>query len=578
MSPPKRQRLGEILVEHNLLLPEQLEAALVRQKQLGHRLGQVLIEMGLISYDAVAEVLSQQTGVPHIWLRKGLVDPKIVEILSREKAEAACVIPMFKIRNTLTLAMADCDAIFVIDDVERLTGCKVQPVQCRREDIEAMSHEHYGMSIELDEYLDDMQETDVQLVEARFEDLRMIEEKAEGAQIINLVNMVILRGIREGTSDIHIEPDVGLSRVRFRIDGNLQEIMTLRTDLHPAIVSRVKVMGRMDIAERRVPQDGRIQIRAERRDVDVRVSSMPTVLGEKIVMRLLDKAEMVLDINQIGMHDETLSAVKDLLRRPNGIVLVTGPTGSGKTTTLYCGLSYINTPNLNIITIEDPVEYQLELINQVQVNEEQGLTFARTLRSVLRQDPDVIMVGEIRDPETSQVSIQAALTGHLVLSTLHTNDSAGAVARLVEMNVEPYLLSSALIGVMAQRLVRKICPNCRTEYLPPDGLLSRIGWENPDTAFAMGAGCEQCYETGLRGRTGIYELLAVDESVRRMILHDPSADAIRKQALEAGMRTLKEEAFRLVENKVTSLEEVMRVVFIEEKAPAPKPEKSQASA
>lgn len=566
MSLNKKKRLGEMLLDRSLVLPEELGTALARQKQTGHLLGQVLIEMGVISYEVLCEVLSKQTGIPHVWLRKGLVDPKIVNVLPREKAETYCVMPMFKVHHTLTLAMVDCDAIFVVDDVERLTGCRVQPVQCRQKDIQNCIHEYYGESVGMEEFLESFQEQDVQVMESRFEDLRMVEEKAEGARIINLVNMVLLNGIKEGASDIHIEPDQKVSRIRYRVDGVLQEVMTPRAEHHGAIVSRVKVMANMDIAERRVPQDGRIHIRAESREVDVRVSSMPTVLGEKIVMRLLDKGRMVLDINTIGFHEDTLRTIKALLRRPNGIILVTGPTGSGKTTTLYCGLCFISSVEKNIVTIEDPVEYQLERINQIQVNEDQKLTFARTLRSVLRQDPDIIMVGEIRDRDTAEVAIQAALTGHLVLSTLHTNDSAGAIARLVEMGMEPYLLSSAIIGVMAQRLVRLVCHNCKTNFFPPREFLERIRWPGKNVTFVAGRGCEQCFDSGLRGRTGIYELLVVDESVRQAILGNPSADSIRNQALRAGMKTLKDEAFRLVEENRTSLEEVMRVVFVEEKA------------
>ena len=566
MSPEKRKRLGEILVEQDLLLPEQLKAALTRQQQTGRRLGQVLIDMGLISYEVLSAVLSQQTGIPHVWLRKGLVDPKVVHLLSRSKAEANCVIPMFKVRNTLTLAMADCDEIFVMDDIEQLTGCKIQPVQSRRQDIENVIREYYGESVEMEDFLESFQESDIQVVESRFEDLRMIEERAEGSKVINLVNMILLRGVKEGVSDIHIEPDDKISRVRYRIDGTLREVMTLRPDLHAPLVSRIKVMGSMDIAERRVPQDGRIHVRAEQREIDVRVSSMPTVQGEKMVMRLLDKGRLELDINKIGFHDKTLETLKVLLKRPNGILLATGPTGSGKTTTLYCGLSFIQSVEKNIVTIEDPVEFQLPTVNQIQVNEEQNLTFARTLRSVLRQDPDIIMVGEIRDRETAEVAIQAALTGHLVLSTLHTNDSAGAVTRLTEMGIEPYLLSSAIIGVVAQRLVRLVCPNCRTNYLPPKDFLERIDWNGKNTSFATGRGCEKCFDIGLRGRTGIYELLVVDEYMRGTILDNPSVDAIRNRGLQSGMRTLREEAFRLVEEGKTSLEEVLRVVIVEETA------------
>jgi len=322
----------------------------------------------------------------------------------------------------------------------------------------------------------------------------------------------------------------------------------------------------MDIAERRVPQDGRIHVRAADREVDVRVSSMPTVQGEKIVMRLLDKARLVLDINNIGFEPDDLNQVKTLLRRPNGMLLVTGPTGSGKTTTLYCGLSLISSLEKNVVTIEDPVEYQLEMVNQIQVQEEHKLTFARTLRSVLRQDPDIIMVGEIRDRDTAEVGVQAALTGHLVLSTLHTNDSAGAIARMTEMGIEPYLQCSSIIGVVAQRLMRKVCDDCKTEFLPPADLLRRIRWKGENKSFVTGQGCDKCFDTGLRGRTGIYELLTVNEKMRRAILENPSADNIRKTALENNMQTLADSAFKVVERHETTLEEALRIVYVEDEA------------
>jgi type IV pilus assembly protein PilB len=565
MSPKRRKMLGEILIERNQLLPEQLEAALEGQKRTEKRLGQVLIDMGFLGHDEVMSAISQQTGIPHVWLQKGLVDPKVVKLLPKDKAQASCVIPMFNVSNTLTLGMADTTDLLTIDDVESMTGCRVQPVQCRRADVEAAIREYYSEGMEMEDFVESFQASDVQVAEtpSHYEDLRMVAEQAEGAYIINLVNLFMLNAIKEGASDIHIEPDVRTTRVRYRIDGALQEAMTPRGDLHPAIISRIKVMARMDIAVRRTPQDGRIRVVAEGKDVDLRVSSMPTVLGEKIVIRLLDRSRLELDINRIGFSGEVLQEAKSLLSRPHGIILVTGPTGSGKTTTLYSGLAFISSIERNIVTIEDPVEFQLPLINQVQVNEEQGLTFARTLRSILRQDPDVIMVGEIRDKETAEVAIQAALTGHLVLATLHTNESAGAIARLVDMGIEPFLLTSSVIGVIAQRLVRTVCSNCRTNYLPPRELLERIGWQGKNTTFVTGRGCERCFDSGLRGRSGVFELLAMTDGLRDTILRKASAETIRTACVKSGMRMMKDEAFQLVEEGKTSLEEVLRVVFVE---------------
>jgi type IV pilus assembly protein PilB len=546
----KRRMLGEILVESNLLLPEQLELALVKQRETGRRLGQVLLEMGFVSYEILTQALTEQTGVPHVWLRRGLVDPKTANIVPREKAELYNVIPMFKVHRTLTVAMSDPSAIFAIDDLESLTGCKLQPVRCRAEDITTAISEYYDKPLEMDEFLESFSETDVEVVQqSHFEDLRMVEEMAEGSRIINMINLMLLNAIKERASDIHIEPDTEHIRVRYRIDGALQQVMSPRLDLLPALISRIKVMGNMNIAERRMPQDGRIRVVAEGKDVDLRVSTMPTVLGEKVAIRLLDKSQLLLDVNKLGFHPDVLMDVKRLLLRPHGIILVTGPTGSGK-----------------IVTIEDPVEYQLEVINQVHVNADLGLTFARVLRSVLRQDPDIIMVGEIRDRETAEVAIQAALTGHLVLATLHTNESIGAIARLLEMGIEPYLLTSTVIGVVAQRLVRLICEECKIAYFPPSELLERIEWRGHNVSFSTGRGCAKCFDTGLRHRHGIFELLMMDETLRGTVLRNPSFDELREVCSNSGMRTLKDEGFRLAEEGGTSLDEVMRVVFIEEKA------------
>ncbi len=563
----KRRMLGEILVESNQLLPEQLELALVKQRETGRRLGQVLLEMGFVSYEILTQALTEQTGVPHVWLRRGLVDPKIVDIIPREKAELYNVIPMFRVHRTFTVAMSDPSAIFAIDDLENLTGCRVQPVRCRAEDITSAISDYYGTPLEMDEFLESFSETDVEVVQqSHFEDLHLVEEMAEGARVINMVNLILLNAIKERASDIHIEPDTKHIRVRYRIDGALQQVMSPRLDLLPALISRIKVMGNMNIAERRMPQDGRIRVVAEGKDVDLRVSTMPTVLGEKAAIRLLDKSQLVVDINKLGFHPDTLMEVKRLLFRPHGIILVTGPTGSGKTTTLYAAIKSISTIEKNIVTIEDPVEYQLEVINQVHVNPELDLTFARVLRSVLRQDPDIIMVGEIRDRETAEVAIQAALTGHLVLATLHTNESIGAIARLLEMGIEPYLLTSTVIGVIAQRLVRLVCDECKIAYFPPSELLERIQWSGHNVSFSTGRGCAKCFDTGLRHRRGIFELLQMDETLRRTVLRDPSFDELREVCSETGMRTLTDEAFRLAEEGATSLDEVMRVVFVEEKA------------
>ena len=569
MSGKTNKKLGEILIEKNVILPEHLNAALERQKRTDRRLGQLLIEMGFASRDDVLNAIADQSGVPHVWLRKGLVDPGIVRVIPREKAHAYSVIPMFRIQRTLTLGMADASNVVAIDDIERITGLQVQVVQCRNNDIEAAIREYYSEAVEMGDFLESLAAPDIEVEETPTEDLRMVQESAEGARIINLVNLILLNAVKAAASDIHIEPDIRVTRVRYRIDGALQETMTPRGDVHSAIVSRVKVMAKMDIAERRLPQDGRIRVAAEGRSVDLRVSTMPTVLGEKVVMRLLDKGNLSLDINDIGVSREVLPELKKLLGRPNGILLVTGPTGSGKTTTLYASLSFVSSVERNIVTIEDPVEYQLPLINQIQVQEEQGLSFVRVLRSVLRQDPDIIMVGEIRDRQTAEVSIQAALTGHLVLATLHTNDSVGAITRLAEMGIEPFLLTSSLIGVIGQRLIRRVCPNCRTNHFPPRELLDRIGWKGSNSTFVTGRGCEECFDSGLRGRSGVFELLTMTDELRSLVVKDPSVQTLRAFCRRSGMRTMKDEAFRLVESRETSLEEVLRVILVEETAEEP---------
>ncbi|MCR4411421.1 MAG: GspE/PulE family protein, partial [Thermoguttaceae bacterium] len=367
-----------------------------------------------------------------------------------------------------------------------------------------------------------------------------------------------------GASDIHIEPNRQYSVVRFRVDGQLREVLRPRRDIHPAIVSRIKVMAKMDIAEHRLPQDGRLHVAVEGREIDLRVSTLPTVLGEKVVLRVLDRRRLTFNLDALGIPSDRLDAVKELLARPYGLLLVTGPTGSGKTTTLYSALELIKSVHRNIVTVEDPVEYQIELVNQVQVDEATDLTFANALRAILRQDPDVVMVGEIRDPETAQVAVQAALTGHLVLSTLHTNDSAGAVTRLIDMGVAPYKLSACLIGVIAQRLVRTICPHCRTNHYPPAEFLEGIHYQGDyRRSFARGAGCPKCHDTGFKGRIGIYEVLTGGAEFRRLMVEHADVDAIRQWYRSQGGRTLFEEGLRLAEQEVTSLEEVMRVAFVE---------------
>jgi len=576
-AEPKRQRakFGEILVQAGIITEQQLELALTQQRKSKGRLGEVLVEMELASSEEIISALSQQLEIPHVWLRRGLIDPTIVTTIPKAKAEAFKVIPMFKVGRALTVATADPQSIFLLDDLAKITGCEIQPVLCRASDIDTFIEEYYatGEDGEKAQTLDDsflstLEESDLEVVEEGAQaSIEELEKVAEGSPIINLVNLIIRNGIRDGASDIHIEPDLKTLRVRYRIDGILFEAnpTVLTLDLHSAIISRLKVMANLDIAERRMPQDGRIRVTIDGNEVDLRFSSMPTILGEKIVLRILDRRSAVLDLLKLGFNEETLTRFKKVLLRPYGLILTVGPTGSGKTTTLYSALNLIRSMEKNIVTIEDPVEYQLEIINQVQVEEKVGLSFAKVLRSVLRQDPDIVMVGEIRDRETAEIAIQASLTGHLVLSTLHTNESSGAIARLLDMGIEPFLISSSVTCVLAQRLVRTICEECKTEYIPPDSLVQSLGWE-PDKKLRLsqGRGCDNCYDSGHKGRLGIYELLVTDEELQALILKNPSTEEIQKQRRSVGQKFLVDDGFDKVRKGLTTIEEIKRVLFSEQ--------------
>ncbi len=567
-TPP---RLGQMLIDEGVLTRSQLGEALKRQEEMGARLGEVLVDMGMVAESHLMQLLGQQSGIPAVNLRIQLIDPKVVPIIPQEKAELYHVIAMFKVHNDLTVAMSDPHSLFVIDDLENITGCQILPVLCQAADIDEQIDAHYNKELDMVEFLQRLDDHDMMAADQVRESDEISDDDVEAedeSPVINLINVIILNAVRERASDIHIEPSEGNTRVRLRIDGVLHETMQPPARVHAAMVSRIKVMAKMDIAERRLPQDGRIHLTVDNRNVNVRVSTMPTVVGEKVVLRLLDKSNLVMDLTQLGFRADTLPVLERMLAMPHGIFLVTGPTGSGKTTTLYSALDRLATPEQNTITVEDPVEYQLDMINQVQVNEHIGLTFAAALRTILRQDPDIVMVGEIRDGETASVAIQAALTGHLVLSTLHTNDSAGAVTRLLNMGVEPYLLSSAMVGVLAQRLLRRICNECRTKYFPEETVLDRIGWPGDERgrAFPCGKGCPTCFGTGLRGRQGIYELLDVDRTMRELIMTGASTDKLREARDRSGYRSLHQEGLLCVREGITTVEEVLRVAMADAEA------------
>jgi type IV pilus assembly protein PilB len=519
--------------------------------------------LGLLDEEQLLPFISQQLGVPVVRLREGLIDPEVVNLIPRDLAERLNILGMFRVRDTLTVAMTEPQNLRQIDEIERATRFRVRPIFAFHGNIERMLTRAYQDDFEVDTLTADLDGQAVEInADAAELDTSQIESMVEGSPVINLVNYLILQALRKGASDIHIEPGRKNTTVRFRVDGQLIEVLQPRRAIHPAIVSRIKVMGKMDIAEHRVPQDGRCQVSVEKKDVDLRISTLPTVLGEKVVIRVLDRRRLSFNLDELGVPQNILGRIKGLLARPHGLLLVTGPTGSGKTTTLYSALELVKSVHRNIVTVEDPVEYQLDLINQVQVDKARTLGFATALRSILRQDPDVIMVGEIRDSETAQVAVQSAMTGHLVLSTLHTNDSTGAITRLRDMEVESFKIASALIGAIAQRLLRTICQKCKLTYYPPAELLRSLNYQG-DTrrAFLRGQGCRECYDTGYAGRTGIYEVITVDAEVRDLIMSNAGQDELRTVLVQQGGKTLLEEGMRLAEAELTSLDEVTRVAF-----------------
>lgn len=547
------------LVKKGMITKEQLEEAKETSKKTGLPFDKVLIKKGIITEENIAAVLSERLNLPFMDLSDYLIDASVIKLVPESLAHKYKLIPLFKIEETLTVAMADPRDINALDQVRLQSKCEVEPVLATETAIKNAIDQYYSVGAGVEEVIKQMDE-----VKSKAKDRVISKEElariAEDAPVIKLVNLIFIQAVKDKASDIHIEPEERLLRVRYRIDGVLHEGVKPPKSLEAAITSRIKVLAKMDIAEKRKPQDGRIQLKMQGRDIDLRVSSFPTVYGENIVIRLLDKTSVLLGLAELGMRSATLEVYDKLIKRPFGIILVTGPTGCGKTTTLYASLSIINSAEKNIITIEDPVEYQLNMIRQTQINPKAGLTFASGLRSILRQDPDIIMVGEVRDIETAEIAIQAALTGHLVFSTLHTNDAAGALTRLIDMGIEPFLISSSIIGVLAQRLVRVICPKCKEKLIPTEAMLEDLQLKRADDiAFYRGKGCPHCRDTGYIGRTGIFELLVINDDIKKLIIAKAPVDEIKKEAMASGMKTLRDDGIEKALAGVTSVEEALRV-------------------
>jgi type IV pilus assembly protein PilB len=573
-QPQGQSKFGELLVRTGKIDQQQLQEALVYQKDQGGRLGTSLVKLGHITERQLVESLSQHFGVPSVDLAVTDLDEAVVKIIPADIARKYTIVPVSKAGATVTVAMIDPTNVFAMDDVKFMTGYKVEPVVAAEAGIRLAIDKYYGSThaIELKKVMEDLSEeagtgTDLEVLDEDQElDLAALEEESEQAPVVKLVNIVLTDAIKRGASDIHIEPYEKEYRVRYRIDGILYEMMHPPLKLKEAITSRVKIMARLDIAEKRLPQDGRIKIKTKiagkNKDLDYRVSVLPTLFGEKIVMRLLDKDKLMLDMAKLGFEAESLRRFENAILKPYGMVLVTGPTGSGKTNTLYSALQRINTPEVNVITAEDPVEFNLMGINQVQMREQIGLNFAAALRSFLRQDPNIILVGEIRDFETAEVAIKAAMTGHLVLSTLHTNDAPSSINRLMNMGIEPFLVATSVHLIAAQRLVRRVCSFCR-EPLPevPPNVLVEAGFgenESRNLKLFRGRGCERCSNTGYKGRIALYEVMEVDDEIREMILAGASSFELRVKAIQNGMITLRGSGLQKVRDGVTTMEEVLR--------------------
>ena len=557
MVNKNKKKLGDLLIESGVLSKEILHKMLQMQEKTGKKLGELLIDEGVLKESQIMKILQEQLGIAYINFDKFFIEPEVPRLISENLAKKYLLIPIQKEGRELIVAMSDPLNLIAIDDVAISTGLIVKPAIAPRKAILNAIDQYYGKET-AERAVEDFKKQ-YKIDQISDVDTELLNE-VSNAPIVRFVNSIIQQAVKAKASDIHIEPYEKDIRIRFRVDGELQEIMRSSKSTHSGITTRIKILGKMDIAEKRIPQDGRIETVVDDKDLDLRISILPTIYGEKIVIRLLERSNFIYSKAQLGFTNENINLFDKIIKSPNGIILVTGPTGSGKTTTLYSVLRELNKVNKNVITVEDPVEYRLEGINQVQVNLKAGLNFADGLRSILRQDPDTIMIGEIRDTETAQIAIRAAITGHLVLSTMHTNDSASTVSRLLDMDIEPYLVSSSLVGVVSQRLVKKICLNCKSPYDADEFQMESLGLSDCKNLF-KGNGCIVCNNTGYKGRTAIHEIMLVNKDLRLLIDRRANIDEIREAAAKSGTKTLRDNCLNLVRQGITTLDEMLEVTY-----------------
>lgn len=556
----KLQPIGEILKSKGIINNAQLEEVLRIGKSTNTRVGKVFVNLGYATEEDIANALADQYQIPSIMLSRNILDPRTIRLIPESVARRYLVIPVSVDENILSVAMLDPLNVFAQDEIKKITKKLIKPIVTTETEIMKAIDQYYGSEASIEEIVKKAETSGVELLKGEDEAPEKLEKIAGESSIIQLVNLLISRAVMDGASDIHVEPDTDTLRIRFRIDGALSEISTLPLKMHPAIISRVKILGELDIAEKRVPQDGRFIVKMGSRDIDIRLSTLPTIFGEKAVMRLLDKSSVILELEHLTPLPDTLDVLRKVIKRPYGMILLTGPTGSGKTTTAYTLMSLINTIDKNLVTVEDPVEYHLKRISQVQVNPKAGVTFASALRHILRQDPDIVMIGEIRDKETAEISIHASLTGHMVISTIHTNDAVGTISRLLDMGIEPYLISSSVTCIVGQRLVRKICKDCIEPYDVDPKMLDELGVKFPGKVppFYRGKGCPACKGTGLKGRVGIYEVLLLDDELRSLIIAKAEGSRLLEAAKKKGFKTLRVQGIRAVMAGHTTVEEIMQ--------------------